>query len=129
MTVAYAGTAYSTVEETQDEAENAPAAAKGLEEELRTERRAPGRNEAQQPPVSSPVGSRYRTLLKLEFAASTHVGRRVCYRPTDGAEWRAVHEARMVRSARGGLAWPRALRIALRHDMALHDGLELEGGE
>ena len=86
------GTAYATVEETQDEAENAPAAAEGLEEELRTERRTPGHNEAQQQPVSSPVGSRYGTLLKLEFAfaASTHVGRRVCYRPTDEAEWRAA---------------------------------------
>jgi hypothetical protein len=80
------------VEETQDEAENAPAAAKGLEEELRTERRNPGHDEAQQQPVSNPVGSRYGTPLKLEFAASTHVGRRVCYRlgPTDEAEWRAA---------------------------------------
>ena len=86
------GTAYATEVETQDEAENAPAAAKGLEEELRTERRTPGQNEAQQQPVSSPVGSPYGTLLKLEFAfaASTHVGRRVCYRPTDEAEWRAA---------------------------------------
>ena len=102
------------MEETQDEAENAPAAAKGLEEELRTERRTPGQNEAQQQPVSSPVGSRYGTLLKLEFAASKHVGRRVCYRPTDEAEWRAArvlsYDAMGVRAARGGVAWPRALR-------------------
>ena len=34
-----------------------------------------------------------------------------------------------VRSARGGLAWPRALRLALRQDMGLHDGLELFEGE
>ncbi len=78
------------MEENQDEAENAPAAAEDLEEELRTERRTPGHDEAQQQPVSSPVGSRYGTPLKLEFAASTHVGRRVCYRPTDEAEWRAA---------------------------------------
>ncbi len=122
------------MKETQDEAENAPAAAKGLEEELRTERRTPGQNEAQQQPVSSPVGSPYGTLLKLEFAfaASTHVGRRVCYRPADEAEWRAArvlsYDARGGTSGswRGGMT-PRQAPKELRQDMALHDGLELAG--
>ena len=42
---------------------------------------------------------------------------------------RAVVRLQRVRSARGGLAWPRALRLALRQDMGLHDGLELVEGE
>ena len=71
----------------KNEAENAPAAAKGLEVELRTEGRARGRNEAQQQPASSPVGSRYGTLLQLASAAE-HACRQTGH--TDEAEWRAA---------------------------------------
>ena len=42
---------------------------------------------------------------------------------------RAVVRVQGVRSARGGLAWPRALRLAPRQDMALHDGLDIKGEE